>query len=122
MRVLICGGRAFDDLPFFDSTMDKLHERHRFSVVVHGGASGADAMAHFWAGFNSLPIEVYHADWKRHGKAAGPIRNQRMIDQGKPDLVVAFPGGRGTADMLRRARAAGIAAHSFEQESADGQS
>jgi hypothetical protein len=107
MRVLICGGRAFDDLPFFDSTMDKLHERHRFSVVVHGGASGADAMAHFWAGFNSLPIEVYHADWKRHGKA---------------DLVVAFPGGRGTADMLRRARAAGIAAHSFEQESADGQS
>jgi hypothetical protein len=48
------------------------------------------------------------ADWNTHGRAAGPIRNQRMLDEVKPELVVAFPGGRGTADMVRRAREAGV--------------
>lgn len=48
------------------------------------------------------------ADWKTHGKRAGSIRNQKMIDDYHPQLVVAFPGGAGTADMVRRARAAGI--------------
>jgi hypothetical protein len=55
-----------------------------------------------------VPIDVYVAQWKKHGRAAGPIRNQRMLDKGKPDLVVAFPGGRGTADMIRRAERAGV--------------
>jgi len=51
---------------------------------------------------------MVRAKWSKHGRAAGPIRNQEMIDECKPDLVVAFPGGRGTADMVRRAKAAGI--------------
>ena len=51
---------------------------------------------------------VAEADWAKHGRKAGPIRNQRMIDEGRPDLVVAFPGGTGTADMVERARVAGI--------------
>ena len=53
-------------------------------------------------------IELFPADWKVRGRAAGHIRNQQMLDEGRPHLVVAFPGGRGTADMVRRARAAGI--------------
>jgi hypothetical protein len=51
---------------------------------------------------------VYKAEWDKHGRAAGPIRNQQMLDDGKPDLVLAFAGGRGTDDMCRRAREAGI--------------
>ena len=51
----------------------------------------------------------YVADWATHGKKAGPLRNQRMIDEGHPDLVIAFPGGKGTDDMTRRALAAGVA-------------
>jgi hypothetical protein len=51
---------------------------------------------------------VYPADWAKHGRAASPIRNQQMLDEGRPNLVVAFPGGRGTADMVRRARSAGV--------------
>jgi hypothetical protein len=62
-----------------------------------------------------VPIDVYVAQWKKHGRAAGPIRNQRMLDEGKPDLVVAFPGGRGTADMIRRAERAGVPVQQVQQ-------
>lgn len=108
MRVLVCGGRDFNDLPFLDETMDRLHAEHKFTCVITGCAKGADLMAQFWAGFNGIPVDVYVARWETEGRAAGPKRNQRMIDEGKPDLIVAFPGGRGTADMARRARAARV--------------
>jgi hypothetical protein len=74
------------------------------TVIIHGGARGADALADQWAVCNWLMPEVYPADWDKHGRAAGPLRNQRMLDEGKPDLVVAFSGGSGTTDMVRRAR------------------
>lgn len=76
--------------------------------IIHGGARGADALAGEWAECFGVPFRVFPANWDRDGKAAGPIRNQRMIDEGKPDLVIVFPGGRGTADMVMRARKAGI--------------
>ena len=69
---------------------------------------GADTLGAEWAKAQGIPCEVYMADWEGLGRKAGPIRNQRMLDEGKPDLVVAFPGGRGTADMVRRARSAGL--------------
>jgi UDP-N-acetylmuramoylalanine-D-glutamate ligase len=53
-------------------------------------------------------LEVYPADWKLHGKSAGHIRNQQMLDESKPDIVIAFPGGRGTANMIKRAKKAGV--------------
>jgi predicted solute-binding protein len=65
-------------------------------------------MAEWWAKAEGVPCEVYQADWARLGRKAGPIRNQRMLDEAKPDVVIAFPGGRGTADMLRRTRQAGV--------------
>lgn len=108
MRVLVCGGRDFKDLPLLDRTLDELHAKRGFKKLITGCASGADLMSRFWAGFAGLPIDVYVADWKKHGRSAGPKRNQRMLDDGKPDLVVAFPGGRGTLDMVRRAKAAGV--------------
>lgn len=108
MRVLVCGGRTFSNLPLLDRELDVYHRMYGFTALIHGGAGGADQAAHFWAGFNRVPIHVYHARWDTEGKAAGPLRNQRMLDEGKPDFVVAFPGGRGTADMVRRAKAAGV--------------
>jgi len=53
-------------------------------------------------------VVPYKADWHLHGKAAGPKRNQRMLDHGRPKRVIAFPGGKGTADMVDRARVAGV--------------
>jgi hypothetical protein len=65
-------------------------------------------MAGEWADVFGVPFRIFPANWKKHGRAAGPMRNQQMLDEGKPDLVIAFPGGSGTADMVRRAKAAGV--------------
>jgi hypothetical protein len=111
MRVLICGGREFSNYLKFAVAMNDLNsELGPFTVVVHGGAKGADWCAHLWAQSpeGRLREIEFPADWASHGRKAGPLRNQRMIDEGEPDLVVAFPGGRGTADMVRRAETAGI--------------
>jgi len=50
----------------------------------------------------------FPADWSRHGKSAGPIRNRQMLIEGRPDIVVAFPGGKGTANMIKQAVEAGV--------------
>lgn len=86
----------------------RLHEATPISALIQGGARGADRSAAECARGLGIKVVTVPADWRTHGKAAGPIRNQRMIDDFKPDLVLAFPGGRGTADMVSRARAAGI--------------
>lgn len=78
------------------------------TVVIEGGARGADCMARMWATRNELRNDTHPANWDAYGPKAGPIRNQQMLDNAKPDLVVAFSGGRGTADMVRRARASGV--------------
>lgn len=102
--VLVCGGRDYDDYEKVRATLNALKPWR----VIHGGARGADNLADRWAQYCGIACEVYEADWETHGKAAGPMRNQKMLDDGKPDLVVAFPGGRGTADMVRRAKKAGV--------------
>lgn len=109
MRVLVCGGRDFTDESAAWNALSRLFdERGEPEIIIHGGASGADAIAADYAHRNRIRCHAYRAAWRKHGKAAGPIRNQRMIDEGRPDLVVALPGGRGTADMVSRAKAAGI--------------
>lgn len=109
MRVLVCGGRDFNDRDFIWNTLCQVDARlGRISCIIHGAATGADSEGMIWAQGSDRLHAPFVADWRTHGKAAGPMRNQRMLDEGKPDLVVAFPGGRGTADMVRRARAAGV--------------
>ena len=108
LRVLVCGGRDYDDLGNVWSQLDAHHGLIGIGCIIHGGASGADALAESWAASNKVARHRFSAQWDKHGKAAGPMRNQAMIDKGKPDLVIAFPGGRGTADMVSRARAAGV--------------
>lgn len=79
------------------------------TVVIHGGAPGADNIADYIAREAGFVVERYPADWARDGKKAGSIRNQRMLVEGKPDRVYAFNlGTPGTADMMRRARVAGV--------------
>jgi hypothetical protein len=108
MRVLVCGGRDFADYPLLHETLGKLHAETPFERIIHGAAPGADTLADTWAREWGVPIESHPADWRTHGKAAGAIRNRLMLVDGKPELVVAFPGGRGTANMVKQARAAGV--------------
>lgn len=112
MRVVVCGGRDFADrnavaralMPYRPAKVTEDSEH----ILILGGAPGADSLAEEWADVWGVRKRVYPADWNAHGRAAGPIRNQRMLEEGRPDLVLAFPGGRGTEDMIRRAEAAGV--------------
>ena len=107
-RVLVCGGRDYDDVECVFATLDDLDRRVGVQEVITGGASGADSYGHHWAQDRGKPSVIFTADWAKWGRGAGPLRNQRMLDEGKPTLVVAFPGGKGTADMCRRAREFGV--------------
>lgn len=111
MKVLVCGGRDYDNQGRLFDYLDRLDDelpRPGITGLISGCAPGADTLALQWSVKWDLPVRMYPAKWKEHGSAAGPIRNQQMLDEGKPDLVVAFPGGRGTADMVRRARSANV--------------
>ena len=113
MKVLVCGGRDYADRAKIHDELEILNAFNMSLCVISGGATGADALAEEWAReqikkHSGVSFRGFKADWNKHGKAAGPIRNQAMLDKGQPDLVLAFPGGNGTADMIRRAEAANV--------------
>lgn len=147
MRVLVCGGRDFGNLPetppphevshgvwclvdknhsdylkkkaeydFVISTLsgwftdydDEYHMPYKDLVIIEGGAKGVDTAAAEFAVVHWTGLEEYQADWKKYGKRAGYIRNKEMLDKGKPDVVIAFPGGQGTKNMVELARKAGV--------------
>jgi hypothetical protein len=108
MRVLVCGGRGFSDALLLNLELDRLHALHHFTLVIHGAALGTDALAGEWADSRNIPVRPYRANWKAEGKSAGPNRNARMLADGRPELVVAFKGGAGTANMIEQAETAGV--------------
>lgn len=114
MRALICGSRTWDKPIPIDMVVGGLAAVYGPSnvTVIHGAARGADSMAASAAHRHGVGCEDYPANWDGHGKAAGPKRNQKMLEVGKPEVVFAFTDdlatSRGTADMVRRARAAGL--------------
>lgn len=100
MRVLVCGGRDFNVMHYIFAVLNNLHSQHQIVSIVHGCATGADKWASLWARINNIKEERFPANWQTYGKRAGPMRNLQMI-QTKPDLVVAFPGGRGTENLIK---------------------
>lgn len=90
-----------------DAVLDKLHAEHHFTVLIHGAASGVDTMGGEWADSRGVEVAAKPANWKRYGRAAGPIRNRAMLKE-SPDLLVAFPGNSGTRDMVEAAKEAGL--------------
>lgn len=107
MRVLVTGGRSFENRALLFEAMDRLHEERGISTLIHGAAKGADTLAGEWAESRGVEVIACPADWRRYGRAAGPIRNKQMLVEHKPDLVVAFPGSTGTAHMVSIAEKAG---------------
>lgn len=107
MKVIVCGGRDFPSPAQVWQDLDRLHAQLGFTELMQGGATGVDQFAKEWAGTKpEIKRFVCKADWSL-GKRAGPLRNARMLEW-KPDLVVAFPGGRGTDDMVHRSAEAGF--------------
>jgi len=103
MRVLVCGGRYYDGWSSVHKTLIQIKP----TVVIQGGAPGADRLAAKWADINAVPLVTYPALWHQ-GKKGGPMRNSFMLKDSRPDLVIAFPGGDGTDDMVRKAESAGV--------------
>ena len=97
--VLVTGGRDFTNDTAVERALDILQPKH----IIHGDASSADKAAENYAIKNMLAVTAYPANWDRHGKAAGPIRNNTMLSSSEPDLILAFPGGRGTEHMVQTA-------------------
>lgn len=108
MIVLVTGGRAFNDQRRVFEVLDEFDREIGIDLVIQGGAEGADKHARLWACANERPCATYHAHWASLGKAAGVLRNDWMLEFGKPDIVIAFPGGRGTTHMKNAARKAGV--------------
>lgn len=109
MRVLVCGGRKYKNRAHLFNVLDQIHADGRsISVIIEGEARDADLLSASWASSRGVSLLPFPADWNSLGDSAGPIRNTRMLKEGKPDLCVAFTGGEGTADMVRQCRKAGI--------------
>ena len=108
MKVLVCGSRDWLDI---EPIRKELSALPKDSIIIHGAARGADTLADQVAVELGLKVKVFPASWHRYGRAAGPIRNQKMLEE-HPDLVLAFchdlTKSKGTADMIRRARLAKV--------------
>ncbi len=107
-RLLVCGSRDYTDRERVWSVLDRVNAKRPLGVVIHGAARGADTLAGEWAEAREVEVWRFPAKWGEDGRGAGHLRNQRMLDVGKPEGVVAFAGGSGTADMVARAEAAGV--------------
>lgn len=121
MKVLVCGSRHFDDKRKMEEILGAIPGIDR---IIHGGARGADTLAGEYAEAHDIEVDRYMAEWERYGKRAGYLRNQRMLTEGRPDLVVAFlfhvgvqetlyglsnsQYNRGTKNMIKIAQEAGI--------------
>lgn len=108
-KVLICGGRDFCDLELFNRVMVQIRPwLAKDFCIINGFARGADRLAHIWAFTEGVPSICVPANWDYYGNSAGPIRNEWMLEYCEPDLVVAFPGGTGTRNMITLSRCRGI--------------
>jgi len=108
MRVLICGGRHYEDGETVHHELIRFNWRNPISVIIHGGVPGAGAAAEAWARRNGVFVVRYPPNWERFGKRGERIRNNFMLADCRPDRVIAFPGGSDTADLVAKASAAGI--------------
>jgi hypothetical protein len=121
IKVLVCGGRDYSNRARVEQILDAAVERLDLTSIVQGGQTGADTLAKQWALARKLQCETFYADWDRLGNAAGPLRNKRMLDEAKPELVIAFPTpgapNKGTNGMVKLARDAGLTVHIIETRS-----
>ena len=124
-RLLVFGGRNFDDRRWLYRVLDAAHARRRITCIIEGEASGADTLAREWAEDRGVAVDPYPADWdnitragavvrrNRAGKLydalAGHVRNERMLREGRPQHAIGFPGGKGTRDMAIRCWEYGVA-------------
>lgn len=112
-RLLVAGGREFYNYHYieevltdwyvndFSESLETWEDSEEGITLVHGDSSGVDKLAAMWAIYNKFIVEPHVANWKKFGKAAGPIRNKEMANSGL-NYAIIFPGGVGTNDMINQ--------------------
>lgn len=132
-RLLVCGGRDYGyrktpegkkvryepEIAFLERYLDTFAAHIRATtgrsiLVIEGGATGADEFAREWAQARGLEYRTFPADWKKYNKAAGYVRNRQMLEEGRPEAVIAFKGGKGTRMMVAIAKGAGVPTRHIE--------
>lgn len=106
--IAVTGGRDYQNRQVVYDNLDEYHDHLEISALITGLARGADTLAYEWARNRGVPTWEFPAEWKRYGRSAGFRRNEQMINEGQPDFLIAFPGGNGTAHMVRKTKAADI--------------
>lgn len=124
--ILVCGGRDFgiylDEAQFIYKVLDDLLLEYPDMGIISGGARGADFVTRCWcnpkagSGRVITPFKEFRAEWDKYGRRAGYLRYLKMRDVGKPDIVIAVPGGKGTEMMIRLAEEVGIEVRKFTNE------
>lgn len=108
MRVLVCGDREWTNVNYLREILTAFNETYGITCIIEGDCRGADKMAGQWADDVGIDKLVFPALWHVYGKAAGPIRNKQMLDEGMPDYVLAFheniEKSAGTKNMIGQAR------------------
>lgn len=107
MRVLVCGGRNYSNKDRLHEVLDELHLTND-DTIISGMAKGADDLAAKYSVQKQIMLDAFPAQWNKYGKSAGFKRNTQMLLEGKPDLVIAFPGGKGTDMMCKIAADSGV--------------
>ncbi len=102
-EIIVTGGRNYSNYTAVSMALRALEP----TLVIHGDCSGADTLAKQWAINNKIEHDPHPANWTKHGKAAGPIRNTDMLDLYPMAIVVAFPGGAGTKNCINTAKQKG---------------
>lgn len=112
MNVIVTGSRHWSDTSYIYGALDALHAMRPIWRIVQGGARGVDRIAQDWADDRLIESITYPADWATYGRSAGPLRNKQMLEEGRPDLIVAFhpaiDRSKGTRHMVRIADEAGF--------------
>lgn len=104
MRVAVIGSRGFTNYNLLSDVLTKFSNEQKLTTIISGGAQGADKLAEVYAKTNNIPIIIYPADWAKHGRAAGPIRNKQLVNDA--DYIIAFWDGKspGTLSSINFAK------------------
>jgi hypothetical protein len=114
VKIIVCGSRLYKERKIIFDALDAIHDESPITLLIEGGAKGADRIARDWAESRGVEVHTEPPDWDKYGDSAGPIRNNKMLMM-KPDLVLAFPGNQGTLDCMKQARRLGIEVIEWEK-------
>jgi len=104
VEVIVTGGRNYGGRSNVYETLDHMHSQTPITLIIQGGALGADCFALEWAVSRKVPHKTYHAEWNKYGKSAGTKRNRLMLFENQSATVTAFPGGTGTKNCVDTAK------------------